>query len=163
MMRFSDELMKEVVPFVEKTYRVKAGPENRALAGLSMGGGQTLGLVLSHPDQFAYVGVWSAGLFGGSAAEWEQHNEAFLSAADKFNHAVKLFEISVGDKDFALAGSKSLAEVLEKRGIRHELHISGGGHTWINWRHYLDACSRRGCSNELTVATSQSGVDASDR
>ena len=93
MKRFTDELLKEIVPFVEKTYRVKAGPENRALAGLSMGGGQTLGIVLSHPDQFAYVGIWSAGLFGDSAAEWEQRNEAFLSAADKFNHTVKLFEI----------------------------------------------------------------------
>jgi enterochelin esterase family protein len=143
LMRFTDELLKEVVPFVEKTYRVKAGPENRALAGLSMGGGQTLGIVLSHPDRFAYVGIWSAGLFGGSASDWEQRNEAFLSAADQFNRSVKLVEISVGDKDFALAGSKSLAEVLEKRGIRHELHISGGGHTWINWRRYLSAFAPR--------------------
>ncbi len=143
LMRFTDELMKEVVPFVEKTYRVKAGPENRALAGLSMGGGQTLGLVLSHPDQFAYVGVWSAGLFDSSTSEWEQRNAAFLSAADKFNRSTKLFEISVGDKDFTLAGSKSLAEVLEKHGIKHEVHISGGGHTWINWRHYLNAFAPR--------------------
>ena len=51
---------------------------------------------------------------------------------------MKLFSISVGDKDFALAGSKSLAEVLDKHGIKHEVYISGsGGHTWINWRHYL--------------------------
>jgi len=141
--RFIDELMKEVVPFVEKTYRVKAGPEHRALAGLSMGGGQTLGIVMSHPDQFAYVGIWSAGLFGTSPLEWEQRSEAFLSAADKFNQSVKLFEISVGDKDFTLAGSKGLAEILEKRGIRHEVHISGGGHTWINWRHYLSAFAPR--------------------
>ncbi len=142
-MRFVDELMKEVVPFVEKTYRVKAGPENRALAGLSMGGGQTLGVVLSHPDQFAYIGVWSAGLFRDSASEWEQNNEAFLSAADRFNQSVKLLEISVGDKDSLLAGSKGLAEVLGKRGIKHEVHISGGGHTWINWRHYLSAFAPR--------------------
>ena len=58
--RFTDELLKEVVPYVEKHYRVKAGQENRALAGLSMGGGQTLQVVTSHPDEFAYVGVWSA-------------------------------------------------------------------------------------------------------
>jgi len=57
---------------VEKTYRVKAGPENRALAGLSMGGGQTLATVVGHPDQFAYVGVWSAGLLSISRSEWEQ-------------------------------------------------------------------------------------------
>jgi enterochelin esterase family protein len=143
LVRFIDELMKEIVPAVETTYRVKTGPENRALAGLSMGGGQTLGVVLSHPDQFAYVGIWSAGLFGSDTSEWEERNEAFLRAAGRFNHAVKLVEISVGDQDFALAGSKSLAAVLQQRGVRHELHISGGGHTWINWRRYLNAFAPR--------------------
>ena len=135
--RFTDELLKDVVPFVEKHYRVQEGRENRAIAGLSMGGGQTLRVVTTHPDQFAFVGVWSAGLFGGNAAEWEKHNADFLASSDTVNHAVKLFSISVGDKDFTLAGSKSLAEVLDKHGIKHEVHISGGGHTWINWRHYL--------------------------
>ena len=74
--RFTDELLKEVVPFVEKTYRVKTGPENRAIAGLSMGGGQTLRVLTTHPDQFAYVGIWSAGLFGGNAEDWEKRNES---------------------------------------------------------------------------------------
>jgi enterochelin esterase-like enzyme len=136
--RFTDELLKDVVPFVEKTYRVKAGPEDRAIAGLSMGGGQTLRVVTTNPDKFAYVAIWSAGLFGGNADEWEKRNEAFLAAADKVNGSVKRLEISVGDKDFALAGSKALAGVLEKRGVKHDVQISGGGHTWINWRHYLN-------------------------
>ncbi|MGH7227214.1 MAG: esterase, partial [Gemmataceae bacterium] len=57
---------------------------------------------------------------------------------DKVNKNVKLLSISVGDKDFALAGSKSLDELLKKRGIKHEFNTSGGGHTWINWRHYLN-------------------------
>ena len=56
--------------------------------------------------------------------------------------AVKLFSISVGDKDFLLAGSKSLAEVVDKHGIKHEVHI-GGGPTWINWRHYLSEFAPR--------------------
>jgi enterochelin esterase-like enzyme len=141
--RFTNELLKDVVPFVEKTYRVRTGAENRALAGLSMGGGQTLRVVTTHPDQFAYVGVWSAGLFGGSAAEWESRNAEFLNGASKVNQSVRLFSVSVGDKDFALAGSKGLAEVLEKHGIKHEIHISGGGHTWINWRHYLNDLAPR--------------------
>ena len=103
-----------------------------------MGGGQTLRVLATHPDEFAYVGIWSAGLFGGNAEEWEKRNEAFLAAADKVNGAVKRLEIVVGDKDFALPGSKALAEVLKKRGIEHDLRITGGGHTWINWRHYLN-------------------------
>jgi enterochelin esterase family protein len=135
--RFSDELLKEVIPTVEKTFRVKAAPSERALAGLSMGGGQTLRVLTSNPDRFAYFGVWSAGVFGGSADEWESRNESFLAAAVKVNGTLKHLEICVGDKDSLAAGSKALAGVLEKRGIKHEVHISGGGHTWINWRHYL--------------------------
>lgn len=136
--RFTDELLKEVVPAVESTYRVKAGPENRALAGLSMGGGQTLRVLTSKPGQFAYVSIWSAGLFGGNADDWETRNEAFLASADKVNGSVKRLEVVVGDQDFALAGSKALAGVLKKRGVRHDLRVTGGGHTWINWRHYLN-------------------------
>jgi enterochelin esterase-like enzyme len=135
--RFTDELLKDIVPFVEKNYRVVPGKDNRALAGLSMGGGQTLQVISTHPDQFAYVGIWSAGIFGGNAADWETRNSEFLAHAGKFNDSVKLLSISIGDKDSLLAASQSLAEVLDKHGIKHEVHISGGGHTWINWRHYL--------------------------
>jgi enterochelin esterase family protein len=140
--RFANELLNDVVPYVEKNFRVLQGSNNRALAGLSMGGGQTLGVVTMHPDQFAYVGVWSAGI-GGNAAEFEKRNVTFLDNADKVNKSVKLFSISVGDKDFALNGSKNLAEMLKKHGITHEMHVSGGGHTWINWRHYLNEFAPR--------------------
>jgi enterochelin esterase family protein len=135
--RFTEELLKAIVPFVEKNFRVLQGAENRALAGLSMGGGQTLNAVTSNPDKFAYVGVWSAGI-GQNAADWEKRNATFLDSAEKVNKSVKLFLISVGNKDFALNGSKNLAEILKKHGIKNELHESGGGHTWINWRHYLN-------------------------
>jgi enterochelin esterase family protein len=135
--RFTNELLKDVVPTVEKNFHVIADREHRALAGLSMGGGQTLRVVTSHPDQFAYVGVWSAGLFQ-SAADFEQRNTAFLDQADRINQMVKLFSISVGDKDFTFAGSKSLSQLLNKKSIRNEIHVSGGAHTWINWRHYLN-------------------------
>jgi enterochelin esterase family protein len=134
--RFTNELMKEIVPLVEKEFRVLSGREHRAIAGLSMGGGQTLRVITTHPDQFAYVGVWSAGI-GREASEWESRNEAFLKKADELNRDIKLFSIAVGDKDFALAGSRALSESLKKHNIRHDLHISGGGHTWINWRKYL--------------------------
>ena len=136
--RFTNELLKDVVPYVEKNFRVLPGPANRALAGLSMGGGQTLRVATTNPDQFAYLAVWSAGLFGGNPADFEKQNEAFLKDADKVNKAVKLFSVVVGDKDFALPGSKALAGVLEKHGIKHEFRLTGGGHTWTNWRTYLN-------------------------
>jgi enterochelin esterase family protein len=136
--RFTNELLKDVVPHVEKHFRVKPGPENRALAGLSMGGGQTSRVLTSHPDQFGYVGIWSAGLFGGDPAAFERQNEVFFQDPAAVNKSLKLLEVTVGDKDFALAGSKALSEVLNKHGVRHELKVTGGGHTWINWRRYLN-------------------------
>jgi len=141
--RFTNELMKDVLPFVEKNYRTLAGRDNRALAGLSMGGGQTTRVITTHPDQFAYVAVWSAGVNPQISADFEQRNAAFLGSADRLNKQIKLFSISVGDKDFALAGSKNLAELLKKNSIKHELNISGGGHTWINWRRYLNELAPR--------------------
>jgi enterochelin esterase-like enzyme len=136
--RFTNELLNDVVPQVEKHFRVKTGSENRALAGLSMGGGQTSRVLTTHPDQFGYVAIWSAGLFGGNAEAFVSQNEAFLKNAADVNKSVKLLEITVGDQDFALAGSKALSGVLEKYGIKHELKVTGGGHTWINWRRYLN-------------------------
>ena len=141
--RFIDELMKEVIPTAEKSYRIKPGREHRAIAGLSMGGGQTLAAITKHPDQFAYAAIWSAGIFGGNAGDWEQRNASFLDHAEKVNSSIKLLSICVGDQDFALPGTKSLVGVLEKHGVKHELHTSGGGHTWINWRHYLSELAPR--------------------
>ncbi|MGH9799578.1 MAG: alpha/beta hydrolase, partial [Blastocatellia bacterium] len=137
--RFTNELLKDVVPFVEKTYRVLPGSANRALAGLSMGGGQTMRVVGGNPDQFAYVGVWSAGVNPQATADFEKRNASLLENSDKANKQIKLFSISVGEKDtLAFNGSKNLDEVLKKRNIKHEMNISAGGHTWINWRHYLN-------------------------
>jgi enterochelin esterase-like enzyme len=136
--RFTNELLQDVVPHVEKHFRVKPGAENRALAGLSMGGGQTTRVLTANPNQFGHVAIWSAGLFGGDPAAFEKQNEAFLKNAAAVNKSVKLLEITVGDKDFALAGSKALSEVLTRNGIKNELRVTGGGHTWINWRQYLN-------------------------
>jgi enterochelin esterase-like enzyme len=136
--RFTNELLEDVVPYVEKHFRVKTGPENRALAGLSMGGGQTIRVLTTHPDQFGYVAIWSAGLFRGDPAAFERQNEGFLENAAGVNKTVKLLQITVGDKDFTLAGSKALSQVFTKHGIKHELKVTGGGHTWINWRQYLN-------------------------
>ncbi|MGH9937233.1 MAG: alpha/beta hydrolase-fold protein [Blastocatellia bacterium] len=141
--RFTNELLKDIVPFVEKNYRTLPGATNRAIAGLSMGGGQTTRVVTTNPDQFAYVAVWSAGVNPQTTADFEQRNAAFLGSASKLNKQIRLFSISVGDKDFALAGSKNLAELLKKNGVKHEVNISGGGHTWINWRRYLNELAPR--------------------
>ena len=136
--RFTNELLKDIVPFVEKNFRVLTGRENRAIAGLSMGGGQTLRVLTSHPDQFAYVAVWSAGVNPQTAPDWESRNAAFFENPEKINKQVKVLKINVGEKDpLAFNGSKNLAAILSRRGIKNELQVGSGGHTWINWRRYL--------------------------
>ncbi len=142
--RFVSELLKDVVPFVEKSYRVLPGSANRALAGLSMGGGQTLRTVATNPDQFAYVAVWSAGVNPPVAADFEKRNAAFLENSGKVNQQIKLFAIRCGEKDpLAFAGSKNLAELLTKRGFKHDVQFSSGAHTWINWRIYLNEYAQK--------------------
>jgi enterochelin esterase-like enzyme len=136
--RFTNELLKDVVPQVENHFRVKSGSENRALAGLSMGGGQTTRVLTTNPEQFGYFAIWSAGLSRGNPAAFEKQNETFLKNGTVLNKSLKLLDITVGDKDFALTGSKALSDMFEKNGIKHQLKVTGGGHTWINWRQYLN-------------------------
>ncbi len=137
--QFADELLQNVIPYVEKNYRVIANRDNRAIAGLSMGGGQTLRVLPSNLDKFAYAGVWSMGIGGSFWPNFEQDNASFLDNAAMTNKELKLFWIAVGEKD-ALVGesANNLDKLLTAKGIKHEFHLSEGGHTWINWRHYLN-------------------------
>jgi len=137
--KFADELLKNIIPYVEKNYRVLANRENRAIAGLSMGGGQTLRVAPRNPDLFAYIGVWSAGVSAQATASFEELNSAFLDHPEKTNRSVKVLWIGVGEKDpLANTSSKNLVAVLNRHGIKNEFHESPGAHTWINWRHYLN-------------------------
>jgi len=137
--KIARHLVDDVVPFIEKTCRAKPGPANRALAGLSMGGGHTTRVLTSTPKEFTAYGIWSASIGKDGGKEWESKNPTFLSAANLHNGSIGILSISVGEKDEgALAGSKALSEVLTRHGIKHELNVGTGGHTWINWRKYLN-------------------------
>ena len=135
--RFTSELMQDVVPFVERTYRVRPDARSRAIAGLSMGGGQTQRILTAHPDAFAYFAIWSAGVRREGSEAFEKEAAAFLADPPKANRSIRLLSIRVGDKDFTLAGCRNLSELLAKHKIEHKLQVNGGGHTWINWRLYL--------------------------
>lgn len=128
-----------MIPYVEENYAVIADRENRAIAGLSMGGGQTLYILPRSLDKFAYAAVWSMGIGRPSSANFEQDNVAFLDNAEKTNNELKLFWMAVGEKDTLVGESAhSLDQLLPAKGIKHEFHATEGGHTWINWRHYLN-------------------------
>ena len=132
---FEREFMNDIVPAVEDRFRAETGPSNRAIAGLSMGGGHTTQVFGLNPDEFAYVSIWSAGF--SSAEEYESAYADFFAQADRINEDVEHVSIVVGTDDFLYPGSVTLSETLARHGIEHEFIETGGGHTWLNWRQYL--------------------------
>ena len=136
---FLADFSNDIVPYVESHYRVLTDRKDTALAGLSMGGGQTLNLFVKHPEKFAYVGVFSSGVLGreGTLAEWTTRNTVALdSAATK--KGLKLLWFSTGVDDRLMQVTKDTVETLNKHGFKAEFKESAGGHTWINWREYLN-------------------------
>lgn len=139
---FVSDLLTSIIPYVDSTYRVLRDREHRAMAGLSMGGAETLRAAPSNLDTFAYIGVFSMGLQLGSnsgvQSDFVERNAAFFADPEKTNRMVKLFWIGVGKDDRTVTdGPKRLSDTLKQHNIRHEFHETEGGHTWINWRLYL--------------------------
>ena len=139
---FVEDLLSTIMPTVEKTYRVRATRENRAIVGLSMGGAETLRVAPSNLDKFAAIGVFSMGLQVGAEAgvhpDFEERNAAFFADPDRTNELLKLFWIGAGEDDRTITdGARRLSATLTRRGIRHTFNETTGGHTWINWRLYL--------------------------
>ena len=120
-------LCEEIVPFIEKNFRVIAKPEARAIAGLSMGGGHTISASNLYPQMFDYICPLSAA--GSATAE----QVATLKKA-----GVKLYFLACGDADFLFEGSKTLDKTLTEQGLDHIFYVSDGGHVWANWRLYLN-------------------------
>ncbi|SFU13499.1 enterochelin esterase [Algoriphagus locisalis] len=131
--QFEKSLVKDVVPYIEKNYRVKADKENRALAGLSMGGAHTITASTEYPGTFGYIGVFSSGIFDANAdmAELEKKFTALKASG------VSKYWVACGKDDFVMESNKRLLSILDKTGLEHEYHESEGGHTWANWRDYL--------------------------
>lgn len=138
--KFEEHLVKDVVPFIEKNYRTLTGRDNRAIAGLSMGGAHTQTITNNNPGMFGYIGVFSMGIMNmgpqnTDAAKLEQERIAKLEALKKSGY--KLYWIGCGKDDFVYKGVVTLRETLDKVGLKYTYRESTGGHTWANWRIYL--------------------------
>lgn len=133
--RFEDDLIQDIIPFVESRYRVLTGRENRAIAGLSMGGAQTINTVMLRPSEFAYIGVFSSGVLFGRGEDWEkQHEKALQNEAKK---DWKLFWFATGKQDFLLNRTRETVEMFKRHGFQPVYKETEGAHTWIVWREYL--------------------------
>jgi enterochelin esterase-like enzyme len=131
---FGNDLLDDVIPFVEAHYRVSAKPDDRAIAGLSMGGGQTLQIGLSHLDRFHSLGAFSAGIRNQKPEEVYQDVFSDPAAANK---KIKVFYIACGKADGLFPASQALDAALTKAEIKHAFVESEEGHVWRNWRNYL--------------------------
>jgi enterochelin esterase family protein len=131
---FGDDLIKELIPYVDGTFRTKADQEDRAMAGLSMGGSHTLRFGLTHPELFDHIGVFSMGLGNDNVGAYETANDAALRKAAQ---DLDLVYYAMGKDDFLYATVAPTRAMFAKYGIHEVYNESGGGHTWINWRRYL--------------------------
>jgi enterochelin esterase family protein len=146
---FTVEFVTDVMPYVERHYRTLADRRHRAIAGLSMGGSQTLDIAFRHLARFAYVGVFSSGatLGGGRGAaaattapprpDWEAVHRADLDNA-ALKKGTTLIWLSTGVDDGLIANTRTTVDLLKKHGFSPVFKESPGGHTWLNWRNYLN-------------------------
>jgi enterochelin esterase-like enzyme len=135
---FENELKQVVIPFVEKNYRVKKDAANRALAGLSMGGLQTLYAGIKNTDLFSYLGVFSSGWFANRTEISGPQYEFMKNNAATINKNLKSLWISMGGKeDIAYNNCKIMLAKFDELGIRYTYSEYPGGHTWPVWRNNL--------------------------
>ena len=131
----TEEFTESVVPFIEANYKVLTDADNRAIAGFSLGGRQTLACGLGNPDMFHYVCAFAPAIFGPEiSANFENGTYA---DASKINDSLKLVWLSCGTSDFLYQSSLALEKEMVERNIDHKTMYPGGGHTWMNCRDYL--------------------------
>lgn len=129
---FRKDLLDEVIPLVESQYRVKTDAASRAIAGLSMGGQQSLDVGLRNRDKFAWIAS-----FSGAARNMDDVLSELAANADTANKQLQLLWIGCGKEDFLLPSNHELVAKLKESGIRHEYRETEGAHTWGVWRGYL--------------------------
>jgi enterochelin esterase-like enzyme len=133
---FGKDLLTDLIPYVDRHWRTIPKPKDRAMAGLSMGGGHTLNFGLTHPELFGSIGVFSLGINGGTpAAAYVAQNDAALKRRAQ---AKTLVFYAFGKDDFLFAMSAPTRKIFDDYGIRYTYRESGGGHTWVNWRNYFN-------------------------
>ena len=147
---FVEDFINDIMPYSEKHYRIHTGRKNRAIAGLSMGGAQTLNVAIRDLSKFGYIGVFSSGIFGITGnprygtqpgPSWEeQHLKALDDPALKKGLEVLWF--ATGEKDFLLETSRATVEMLKKHNFDVIYKETEGAHTWENWRLYLHEFSQ---------------------
>lgn len=130
--RFEDYFLNDLIPYAEANYRIAEGREKRVMAGLSMGGSQTLNIGIKHLDKFSSLGVFSNGI--GNIEKFKQTHGKYL---DSMNEKVDVFWLACGRDDFLFERYEETLVFLNAKNIKHTANITDGAHTWLNWRRYF--------------------------
>lgn len=141
---FVEDFTKDVRPYVEENYRVRADRASRAIAGLSMGGAQTLNVAIPNLADYGYIGVYSSGVFGIAGGgpntppgpSWAEKNKEALDDPE-LKKGLELVWFATGKDDFLIETSRATVKMLKDHGFDVTYEESDGGHTWLNWRDYL--------------------------
>ena len=128
-------IVKDIVPYIEKNYKVIAKPASRAIAGLSMGAGHTISCTNLYPGFFQYICPLSNGIRVADDKAKADYDAQF-TALKKAGY--KLYFLACGDADFLIESAKTLDATLTRNGLKHTFFVNSGGHTWSNWRIYLN-------------------------
>ena len=140
MESFKMEMTQNIVPFIDENYRTLANRKNRAICGLSMGGGQSFYAGLENLDIFSAVGIFSSGLFGGirttsaNAFDAEKEIPGLLSKSSEFNQKLDLFYISCGEGDMRIDHTKKAVATMREKGLKVEFNSFPGDNEWQVWR-----------------------------
>ncbi len=138
LQQFENELKNVVIPFVEKNYRAKTGSNDRALAGLSMGGLQTLHAGIRNNQMFSYLGVFSSGWFANNPTLSDPQYAFMKDNASTINRNVKLLWVAMGGKeDIAYNNCQVMLGKFKEMNINYTYSEYPGGHTWPVWRNNL--------------------------
>ena len=139
----------DIVKYVESHYKVAKGKKNRAVCGLSMGGGHSFAISNRYPDTFGYIGLFSAGLHIGNNATGRFYNflqentELQGQLARLFAGKPALYWIAIGKTDFLYQQNADLRKYLDEKGYPYEYVETDGGHIWRNWRIYLTTFAQK--------------------
>ncbi len=132
--KFNDELVGNIMPHVESHFRVANERDQRAIAGFSRGGGQSLFAGFKNLDKFAYIGSYAAFL---TPEVFQTYFRELAAKPEETNQQLKLLWMGVGTEDFLHKPATEFEAFLKEKGIKHTSFTTPGGHTWMNARHYL--------------------------
>ena len=134
MKGFAEDMTKNIIPYVDKSYRTIANRDNRAICGFSRGGGQTLRTAFWNMDKFSWICCYSAYL---PPNEMESNYQSLVSDPANTNKQLKLLWVSVGNEDFLYNDVSIFLNYLSSKKINYKSLVTGGGHTWMNTKVFL--------------------------